>query len=180
MANINYSLSVLKRRIGRLNISRVNWRQENILQYFMTVWYLLTNVTLFFRITLLTHTHEPESLWIRQWTCRIWDYDLPAHETPWPFHPIILRPRWTCHMWHAPRFLEENPQVLFILSWGFLLSQLEWLTHHPKQFLCSAAGVLGLSLSHLLLTLEGEPPTHPRPAGRPEIVCRKNSQCSSN
>ena len=49
-----------------------------------------------------SHTQEPESLRIQHGTCRTQDSDSPAHEAPWPFHPIILGPRWTCHMWHAP------------------------------------------------------------------------------
>lgn len=136
----------------------MNLRQKNILPwnvYFMILWYFSTQFMLFFLIV-LSHMLKPlaptESLWMQQWTWRIWDSDVPAHEAPWPFHPIIVRPRWTCHMWHASVLLLENPQVLF-LSFSFVWA---WVIHtSPKQCLCSTAGISGLSLSHFLLIVRG-------------------------
>lgn len=121
-------------------LQRVNLRQKNILPwnvYFMILWYFLTQFMLFFLIV-LSHMLEPlaptESLWVQQWTWRIWDSDVPAHEAPWPFHPIILRPRWTCHMWHAADLLEKKILKTFSIPHRvFFLSELEWFTHHPNS-----------------------------------------------
>lgn len=153
---INYLLSVWKNRIRRLNISREwtsGWKTFCHKVYILC-YYGLESQHSYSSFTTQEILQWHDSLWLQHWMgldLRFW---FPSSwNASWNImtHFILLSSGQgelaTCGALQSS--FKENPPFLFILSWGFLFV-LTWVTHpSPKQFLCSAAGVSGLSLSHL-------------------------------
>lgn len=73
------------------------------------------------------------SLGLQCWICWLWGANSPAHETHeilWPFHTVITRPRWTCHIRHTLFLLKRKSSNLlypFFMLFSIVLEDLPFL-----------------------------------------------------